>query len=60
MGRDKFLPHLLGHEASGIVINKHKSVKNFKQQDHVVLHWMKNNNGIQSSTPSLNYKRIKN
>ena len=59
MGRDKFLPHLLGHEASGIVINKHKSVKNFKQQDHVVLHWMKNNNGIQSSTPSLNYKKNK-
>ena len=26
-GKDKWLPHLLGHEGSGIVIDKHKSVK---------------------------------
>ena len=30
-GKDKYLPHLLGHEASGIVIEKHKSVKSVKK-----------------------------
>tara|TARA_Y100000389_G_scaffold14969_1_gene13222 strand:- start:1981 stop:3027 length:1047 start_codon:yes stop_codon:yes gene_type:complete len=59
MGRDRFLPHLFGHEASGIIIDKHKSVNNFKLEDHVVLHWMKNNSGIQSPTPSLKYKKNK-
>ena len=49
-GKDKYLPHLLGHEASGIVIEKHESVKSVKKNDHVVLHWMKSNK-IQSETP---------
>ena len=59
MGNDKFLPHLLGHEASGIVISMHKSVKNLKKNDNVVLHWMKSGQGIQSSTPNLTYKNKK-
>ena len=29
-GIDKWLPHLLGHEGSGIVVKKHKTVKRFK------------------------------
>ena len=49
-GKDKYLPHLLGHEASGVVINKHSSVKSVKKNDHVVLHWKKSNL-LQSKTP---------
>lgn len=41
-GKDKYLPHLLGHEASGIIITKHHSVKNFSVGDKVILSWIKN------------------
>ncbi len=40
-GEDKFLPHCLGHEGVGIIIDKHKSVKKFKINDHVCLSWIK-------------------
>ena len=39
----KYLPHLLGHEAVGEIIAKHKKVKNFKIGDKVILGWIKNN-----------------
>ena len=29
-GKDIYLPHGLGHEASGIIVEKHKSLKKFK------------------------------
>jgi S-(hydroxymethyl)glutathione dehydrogenase/alcohol dehydrogenase len=38
-GPDKFLPHLLGHEGSGIVLRIGPGVKTVKEGDHVVLHW---------------------
>ena len=38
-GSDKFLPHLLGHEGSGIVLRVGVGVKTVKEGDHVVLHW---------------------
>ncbi|MEZ7195965.1 zinc-binding dehydrogenase [Pseudodesulfovibrio karagichevae] len=38
-GPDKFLPHLLGHEASGKVLQCGPGVKHVKADDHVVLHW---------------------
>ena len=38
-GPDKFLPHLLGHEGSGIVQHIGPGVKTVKPGDHVVLHW---------------------
>lgn len=49
-GLDKFLPHLLGHEGSGIVLQCDEGVTQVKENDSVVLHWRKNN-GIQSATP---------
>ena len=49
-GPDKFLPHLLGHEGSGIVEKIGDGVTTTKPGDHVVLHWRKSS-GIQSSTP---------
>ena len=40
-GPDKFLPHLLGHEGSGIVQDIGPGVTTIKKNDHVVLHWRK-------------------
>jgi S-(hydroxymethyl)glutathione dehydrogenase/alcohol dehydrogenase len=40
-GEDKYLPHLLGHEGGGVVIDTGVAVTNVKQGDHVVMHWRK-------------------
>ena len=48
-GPDKFLPHLLGHEGSGVVEKVGEGVKTVNIGDHVVLHWRKSS-GIQSNT----------
>ena len=49
-GHDKFLPHTLGHEASGIVLKIGKKVKNFKPGDKVILSWIKKK-GKDSNNP---------
>ena len=54
-GPDKFLPHLLGHEGSGIVEEIGDGVKTVKKGDHVVLHWRKSE-GVQASTPTYVWK----
>ena len=38
-GPDKFLPHLLGHEGSGVVKEIGPGVSTVNEGDHVVLHW---------------------
>ena len=48
-GKDIFLPHLLGHEGIGKVLEIGKSVTNIKIGDRVVLHW-RPGIGIQSET----------
>ena len=40
-GQDKFLPHLLGHEGGGIVVEVGPGVTQVQEGDHVVLHWRK-------------------
>jgi S-(hydroxymethyl)glutathione dehydrogenase / alcohol dehydrogenase len=40
-GPDKFLPHLLGHEAGGVVEEVGPGVTHVKPGDHVCLHWRK-------------------
>ncbi len=54
-GPDKFLPHLLGHEGSGIVVDVGPGVKTVKKDDHVVMHW-RPSNGIQSETPVYDWQ----
>lgn len=54
-GEDKFLPHLLGHEASGIVIQVGVGVRFVKPGDTVVLHWRKGL-GAEGVTPSYKWK----
>jgi len=50
-GPDKFLPHLLGHEASGTVMEIGVGVKHVKPGDVVVMHWRKGL-GIEGAPPS--------
>jgi S-(hydroxymethyl)glutathione dehydrogenase/alcohol dehydrogenase len=40
-GEDKFLPHCLGHEGSGIVRETGPDVKKVKASDKVILSWIK-------------------
>lgn len=54
-GDDKYLPHLLGHEASGEVIEVGAGVRYVKPGDHVILHWRKGL-GIDSVTPTYFYQ----
>lgn len=54
-GKDHYLPHLLGHEGSGIVEKVGPGVKKVKKNNKVILHWIKSN-GIQSETPKYTFK----
>lgn len=49
-GPDKFLPHLLGHEASGTVVEIGSGVNHVKVGDAVVMHWRKGL-GIEGAPP---------
>src|ERR1700737_3061 len=54
-GPDKFLPHLLGHEASGTIVQIGMGVTNVKPGDTVVLHW-RPSRGIQCQPPSYQWR----
>ena len=54
-GSDSYLPHLLGHEGSGIVVETGPNVTNMKVGDHVVLHW-RSGNGIEAKPPVYKWK----
>ena len=54
-GPDKFLPHLLGHEGSGVVQEVGAGVKTVKPGDHVVMHW-RPSDGLQSETPTYRWE----
>jgi len=52
-GEDKFLPHLLGHEAGGIVADIGPGVTKVKPGDQVILSWIK---GCGANVPGTVYK----
>jgi S-(hydroxymethyl)glutathione dehydrogenase / alcohol dehydrogenase len=54
-GPDKFLPHLLGHEASARVIETGPGVTTVKPGDTVVLHW-RPGLGIQCQPPAYTWR----
>jgi S-(hydroxymethyl)glutathione dehydrogenase/alcohol dehydrogenase len=54
-GPDKFLPHLLGHEGSGRVLQTGPGVTTVKPGDCVVLHW-RPSLGIQSRPPGYTWR----
>jgi S-(hydroxymethyl)glutathione dehydrogenase / alcohol dehydrogenase len=53
-GPDKFLPHLLGHEASARVVEVGPGVTTVKPDDTVVLHW-RPSQGIQCQPPAYTW-----
>lgn len=53
-GPDKFLPHLLGHEGSGTVLNVGPGVTTVREGDHVVLHW-RPSSGHQAEPPKYDW-----
>jgi S-(hydroxymethyl)glutathione dehydrogenase/alcohol dehydrogenase len=54
-GEDPFLPHLLGHEASGVVVETGPAVTSVVPGQRVVLHWRKGR-GIESATPQYQWR----
>jgi S-(hydroxymethyl)glutathione dehydrogenase/alcohol dehydrogenase len=53
-GEDKYLPHLLGHEGGGVVVDVGPGVSYVQKEDHVVMHW-RIGMGIESRFPK--YRR---
>ena len=56
-GPDPFLPHLLGHEGSGTVLEVGEGVCFVKPRDRVVMHW-RPGNGVQSANPRYDWNGI--
>ena len=54
-GPDRFLPHLLGHEASASVLAIGPGVRYVKPGNKAVLHWRKGL-GIESETPKYSWR----
>jgi S-(hydroxymethyl)glutathione dehydrogenase/alcohol dehydrogenase len=53
-GEDRFLPHLLGHEGSGTVLETGPGVRGVQPCDRVVLHWRKGP-GIECTPPTYTW-----
>ncbi|MEE9356508.1 MAG: zinc-binding dehydrogenase [Methylococcaceae bacterium] len=53
-GEDKYLPHLLGHEGGGVVMDVGPGVTQVKKGDHVVMHWRKGA-GIEAAPPKYKW-----
>ncbi len=54
-GEDPYLPHLLGHEGSGVVLEAGPGVKAVSAGDRVVMHWRKGR-GIEAPTPRYRWR----
>jgi len=53
-GKDPYLPHLMGHEGSGTVVDIGSGVTRVTVGDHVVLHW-KPAKGIEANPPEYEW-----
>jgi len=54
-GEDMYIPHLLGHEGAGIVMDIGAGVNYVRPGDHVVMHW-KEGIGIGARPPAYTWK----
>ena len=52
-GEDRFLPHCLGHEGSGVVLEAGPGVTKVRSGDRVVLSWMQ---GSGANVPGMTYR----
>ena len=57
-GEDQYLPHLLGHEAVGTVVDIGSAVTKVKPDDNVLLSWIKGS-GLQAELPDLTWNSQK-
>ena len=57
-GIDKYLPHLLGHEASAEILQVGPGIVDLEAGDNVVLHW-RQSKGIQSDPPVYKWNNKK-
>jgi S-(hydroxymethyl)glutathione dehydrogenase/alcohol dehydrogenase len=53
-GPDKYLPHMLGHEGTGVVVETGAGVKNFAKGQKVILGWLK---GAGADTAGPTYRQ---
>lgn len=53
-GKDVWIPHLMGHEGSGKIVEIGPGVKKFKKEDEVIIGWIKNA-GHESEAPKYKY-----
>ncbi len=53
-GPDRYLPHLLGHEASATVLAIGEGVKTVEVGDNVVMHW-RPGSGLQAESPTYGW-----
>ncbi len=58
-GKDKWLPHLMGHEGSGTIIDMHKSVKNFSIGSDVIMGWIKGK-GLEAGGTTYYHEKLGN
>jgi len=56
LGKDKYLPHCLGHEGVGKIIKLSSTVKKFKKNDNVCISWIKKNSKKKYQPFSYKYK----
>lgn len=56
-GEDRYLPHLLGHEGTGEVLECGEGVTTVKEGDKVVLHWRRGL-GIEAPTPKYHSAKL--
>ena len=54
-GDDPYIPHLLGHEGAGVVVDTGPGVTKVKKDDRVVMHWIKGS-GIDSQPPRFKHR----
>ena len=54
-GPDRYLPHLLGHEGGGVVLEVGPGVRTVSAGDHVVLHW-RPGSGIEAAPPIYRWR----
>src|SRR3990167_388141 len=56
-GEDKYLPHLLGHEGVGIVLETGPGVTKVKKNNRVIMHWRPNKKGLQAQPPKYTWRK---